>query len=155
MKEENIQTTVRIYDIAELSEDYQKLIAMAKTQTQKAYAPYSHFQVGAAVLLADGQVIGGNNQENIAYPSGQCAERIALFYANSQHPTTAVKAIAIAGFAKGSFLEKAISPCGACRQVLIETENRFKHDIEILLYGEKEVLVLKNASDLLPLSFSM
>jgi cytidine deaminase len=155
MKEQHIQTTVRIFDIAELSDDYQKLIAFAKEQTQKAYAPYSHFQVGAAVLLADGQVVGGNNQENIAYPSGLCAERVALFYANSQHPKTAIKAMAIAAYTNGSFIEKAISPCGACRQVLVETENRFKHNIEILLYGEKEVIVLKNASDLLPLSFSM
>lgn len=155
MKEQHIQTTVRIFTIAELSEEYQKLIAVAKDQTQKAYAPYSHFQVGAAVLLADGEIIGANNQENMAYPSGLCAERIALFYANSQHPKTAVKAIAVAAFTKGSFVEKPIYLCGACRQVLIESENRFKHDIEIVLYGEKEVLVLKNASDLLPLSFSL
>jgi len=154
MKEQNIQMAVRIYDFTELPLNYQKLIELAKEQTQSAYALHSHFQVGATVLLADGEIIGGNNQENLAYPSGLCAERVALFYANSQHPKTAVKAIAIAAFTNGTFTEDPISPCGACRQVLLETETRFKQDIEILLYGKKEVFVIKRVSDLLPLCFS-
>lgn len=155
MKEKSIQTIVRIFEFAELPSEYQKLIEHAKKQTKMAYAPYSNFQVGAAVLLSDGEIIGGNNQENIAYPSGLCAERTAIFYANSQHPHTAVKAIAIAAYTKGKFTNNPISPCGACRQVLLETENRFKQDIEILLYGEKEILLVKKAADLLPISFSM
>ncbi|MBN1463394.1 MAG: cytidine deaminase [Paludibacteraceae bacterium] len=146
---------IHIINYEKLTDSYQKLIQTAKAQTQLAYAPYSHFQVGAAVLLNDGNIIGGNNQENSAFPSGLCAERVALFYANSQYPQTPVKAIAIAAFQEGKFTSKPISPCGACRQVMIETETRFGQNIELLLYGKKEIFLLKKASDLLPLSFSL
>lgn len=154
MKEKDIQISVLILKFTELPLNYQQLIEKAKEQTIYAYAPYSKFQVGAAVLLANNEIIGGNNQENAAYPSGLCAERVALFYANSQYPQTAVKAIAIAAYTNGQFLEKPISPCGACRQVLLETENRFNQDIEILLFGTNEVFLIRKATDLLPLCFS-
>ncbi len=154
MKEIQIQTPVFVYTFDALPEQYKQLVIEAKKQTQQAYAPYSEFQVGAAVLLANGTIVGGNNQENAAYPSGICAERVAIFAANSQYPTQAVKAVAIAAYTDGSFLQKPISPCGSCRQVLLETENRFSSPIDILLYGEKEIYLIKKAALLLPLNFS-
>jgi cytidine deaminase len=154
MKEIQIQTPVFVYTFDTLPEQYKQLIVGAKKQTQQAYAPYSEFQVGAAVLLANGEIIGGNNQENAAYPSGICAERVAVFAANSQYPTQPVRAVAIAAYTNGAFLEKPISPCGSCRQVLLETENRFSTPMDILLYGETAIYLIKKASSLLPLNFS-
>lgn len=155
MKEYTYITKVREYKPEELSEEYQALIEEAKKQTQQAYVPYSKFHVGAAVLLENGKIIGGNNQENAAYPSGLCAERTAMFYANSQYPDVAVKAIAVAAFTEGEFLKDPITPCGSCRQVLLESENRFGKDIVILLYGGNSVFELDNVKQLLPLSFGM
>lgn len=154
MKEKNIQIAIRIFSFDELPVEYQRLVDKAKEQTQLAYAPYSKFSVGAAVLLEDGTITTGNNQENAAYPSGLCAERVAIFHANSLYPDKAVKALAIAAHTKGNFLQYPISPCGSCRQVLLETENRFNKNMDILLYGEKEIFLIKKASDLLPLNFS-
>lgn len=154
MKEKNIKISVRIFSFQELPANYQKLVEEAKMQTKKAYAPYSKFSVGAAVLLADNSIVGGNNQENAAYPSGLCAERVAIFSANAQHPDQKVMALAIAAFTNNNFLQTPITPCGACRQVLLETENRFSNEIEIILYGEKEIYLVKKAADLLPLNFS-
>jgi cytidine deaminase len=155
MLEKNIRISILVYQFDELPKDYQKLISEAKAQTRKAYAPYSKFCVGASVLLTNGMIFGGNNQENIAYPSGLCAERVALFHANSQQPEVAVKAIAVAAYTNNKFTDKPITPCGACRQVLLETQNRFKQNIELLLYGEEEIFVIKDAGNLMPLSFSM
>ena len=104
-------------------------------------------------MLANDEIIVGTNQENAAYPSGICAERTAMFYANSQFPHIAPTSMAIAAFHNGDFKEEAISPCGSCRQVLLETEIRFNKDIEIILYGKKEILIIKSIKDLLPLSF--
>jgi len=154
MKDKNIEIPVRIFSFQELPLSYQELIDQAKKQTQQAYAPYSKFQVGAAVLLNDGTIVGGNNQENAAYPSGLCAERVAIFSANAQYPNKKVKALAIAAFTNGSFIQTPITPCGACRQVLLETEIRFSQDLEIIMYGEKEIYLIKKASHLLPLNFS-
>ena len=123
--------------------------------TQRSYAPYSHFHVGAAVQLENDVIVTGTNQENAAYPSGLCAERTALFYANSQYPDKAVKALAIAACDEnGTPSANIISPCGACRQVILETEKRFRKPIRILLYGPKEVYVIESAASLLPLAFS-
>lgn len=155
MQERKIEILIRVFQPEELPQEYQNLVAEAKKQTQNAYAPYSQFQVGAAVLLNNGMIITGNNQENAAYPSGLCAERVALFAANSQHLNTPVKAIAIAAYTDNKFTSNPITPCGGCRQVLQEAENRFQQDIEILLYGEKEVLLIKNAASLLPLAFKL
>jgi cytidine deaminase len=118
----------------------------------RAYAPYSGFQVGAAVLLENGQTFEGNNQENVAYPVGICAERVALFSANASCPDIAVEAIAISAM-KNSELEDIISPCGACRQVLLEAENRYKKPIKIFLCGKQETVIISSAKDLLPLAF--
>lgn len=138
---------------SELNPTQQKLVEEAKSATSRSYSPYSHFSVGAAVLLDNDAIVSGSNQENIAYPSGLCAERTAMFSANSQYPDSAPVAIAIAAFNNGAFTEQPITPCGACRQVLIESEQRFHHQIEVILYGEKQILLVKNISSLLPLSF--
>jgi cytidine deaminase len=153
MKNLNIFAKIRVCNYEELNLSEKKLIDAAKVSTQRAYAPYSHFQVGAAVLLANNEIITGNNQENAAYPSGLCAERTALFYANSRFPDEAVDAIAIAAYTHGDFLDEPITPCGACRQVILEAQNRYKHPVRILLYGRKTIYVIEKISDLLPLSF--
>jgi len=153
MQQITIETKVSIYTFDELQESYKNLINKAKEQVYKAYAPYSTFHVGSAIELENGIIITGNNQENSAYPSGLCAERVAMFYANSQYPEVAVKAIAIAAFTKGDFLASPVTPCGACRQVLLETEMRYENNIKILLYGTKEIFVVENVKQLLPLCF--
>lgn len=154
MKQLDIHTTIKIYSPDELSAEEQQLVEAAKEATTRSYAPYSHFHVGAAALLANGEIISGTNQENAAYPSGICAERTTLFYANSQHPQQAVKALAIAArTSEGHWTETPISPCGACRQVMTETENRFGKPMKVLLCSAQEVFVIESAKDLLPVSF--
>jgi len=153
MKNLTLQTKVLECNYNELSDIYQQLIDTAKKNTQTAYAPYSKFHVGAAVLLENGQIIGGNNQENSASPTTLCAERVAMFYANSQYPDIAPKAIAIAAFTNGVFLENPITPCGSCRQVLLETELRYEKPIEIILFGTEKIYVISNVKQLLPLCF--
>lgn len=153
MIQKKIEAEICILQFEELSTSQRTLIEQAKMQVKNAYAPYSKFQVGAAVELANGKIFGGNNQENAAYPSGLCAERVALFYANAQYPTIAVNTIAIAAYTNGAFLEDPISPCGACRQVLLESEVRFEQSIDLLLYGTKQIYLLKNVKQLLPLAF--
>lgn len=153
MQQKIIETTVGIFNFDELNSEYQQLIKTAKEQVYKAYAPYSGFQVGASVLLENGEMLGGSNQENSAYPSGLCAERVVLFYANAQYPDIAVRALAIAAFTHGEFLKNPVTPCGSCRQVLLETETRFENNITILLYGTQQVYVLENVKQLLPLCF--
>lgn len=151
VKHLNIPVEVCTYD--ELSADERTLIDAAKAATDSAYAPYSHFHVGAAILLDNGETITGTNQENAAYPSGLCAERTAMFYANSRYPDTKPRIMAIASYTEGRFTPFSITPCGSCRQVLIETESRFKCDIPILLYGRDAIYRLRSAKDLLPLAF--
>lgn len=154
MKQLDIHTTIKVYSPDELSAEEQQLVEAAKEATTRSYAPYSHFHVGAAALLANGEIISGTNQENAAYPSGICAERTTLFYANSQHPQQAVKALAIAArTSEGHWTETPISPCGACRQVMTETENRYEKPMKVLLCSAQEVFVIESAKDLLPVSF--
>lgn len=153
MKSFDIVTKIRIYSISECSDQKKLLIEEAKKATLTAYAPYSNFHVGAAVLLEDGTIVTGSNQENAAYPSGLCAERTAIFYANAHYPTLAVKAIAIAAYNKGEFTKDICSPCGSCRQVLVEVENRYNSPIEIIMYGEDHIYEVSSIRDLLPLSF--
>ena len=121
MKELKIEIHIRSYAYEELSEEERRLVDAAKEATARSYAPYSRFHVGAAALLANGIIVSGSNQENAAYPSGTCAERTTLFYANSQYPDQPVKALAIAARNASGFLDSPIPPCGACRQVLLET----------------------------------
>lgn len=146
-----IDIEVRRYD--ELAEEDRQLIDTACEATKRSYAPYSHFSVGAAALLENGTVVTGTNQENAAYPSGLCAERTTLFYANSQYPDQAVKTLAIAARTENDFLDTPIPPCGACRQVLLETEKRYGKPMRILLYSKSDIYILKGVGGLLPLSF--
>lgn len=153
MIQRKIETELTVYQYNELSAEQQSLIEKAKNQIPKAYVPYSGFHVGAAVLLANNEVIAASNQENAAYPSGLCAERVAMFYANAQYPEVPVKCIAIAAYTNGEFLKLPVTPCGACRQVLLETEVRFDTEMEILLFGTDEIYSLKSVKKLLPLCF--
>ena len=121
---------------------------------EKAYAPYSKFKVGAALLLEDGQIIQGNNQENIAYPSGLCAERVALFHAGAQFPGIVVDLICIV--AKGDLMpiSQLLSPCGACRQVMLESENRQNKPIRIILVNQDNItMCIDSVQNLLPFGF--
>lgn len=132
-----------------------ELLVAAKKMVKTAYAPYSEFHVGAAVLLENGEIIAGNNQENAAYPSGLCAERVALFYAGSQYPTIAIKTIAISVKSKNVIISEPLSPCGGCRQVIAEYENKFKKPIRIIMSGEKgQIYIANSIESLLPLMFS-
>lgn len=153
MKDIEITSKITILEYSELSENDQELIERAKKAAKSSYAPYSKFHVGAAVRLADNSIISGNNQENAAYPSGLCAERTTLFYANASHPDTAVTELAIAAYTNGKYLSSPVTPCGACRQVILETEQRFKHSIRILLYGTEKIYEIKGIKNLLPLQF--
>lgn len=153
MKNLTITAIINEYSYPELTPADQSLIDAAKEATQRSYAPYSRFSVGAAALLANGVVVTGTNQENAAYPSGLCAERTTLFYANSQHPDEAVLTLAIAARTEKDFIDMPIPPCGACRQVILETEKRYKQPIRILLYGKKCIYEIHSIADLLPLSF--
>jgi len=153
MDQKIIETKVNIYRFTELEPEIQVLINKAKEQVNNAYAPYSNFFVGAAVLLENGALFVGNNQENAAYPSGLCAERVALFYANGQFPDVPVKAIAIAAYTADEYLAYPITPCGSCRQVILEAETRFEKPIDIYMYGTECIYHIENASQLLPLRF--
>ena len=133
--------------------EFDKLIQQAKSMTQNSDAPYSKFSVGAAVLLSDGTVITGANQENAAYGECVCAERVALLYAMANHPDAKPVAIAIAAKTNGSFTSECIKPCGSCRQVMLEAEHRYGSDIKIIMYGDKEIYIAESVKDLMPLSF--
>lgn len=154
MKKVDITLTTYTYDSSEeLSKEEQNLINQSKEAVKNAYAPYSKFNVGAAVLLSNGEIIKGTNQENAAYPSGLCAERVAIFYANSKYPDVPVKAIAVSAYTNDEFIENPIPPCGSCRQVIVETETRFKTPIKIYLVSKKRITVINDAKTLLPLNF--
>jgi cytidine deaminase len=137
----------------ELHLDEQELIQSAKKAAKDAYAPYSNFKVGASVVLQNGEIISGNNQENAAYPSGLCAERVAVFYANSKYPNVAITKIAICAENENGMLKNPISPCGSCRQVLLETEIRFGLPIKLILFGTEKIITINTISQLLPLHF--
>lgn len=138
----------------ELSQEDQQLVEKAYSISEKAYAPYSKFHVGAAVLLENNEIVLGSNQENIAFPSGLCAERVALFYAGANFPQQIVKKIVIV--AKGDLvpMDKILSPCGGCRQVMLETEVRQKTPYEVILVSQNGQTIIFNAAiDLLPFAF--
>lgn len=155
MQELTLNTTIKAMQKEELSEPEQLLIEAAIEATKRSYSPYSHFSVGAALLLENGKTVIGCNQENAAFPAGLCAERTAIFAAGAQYPDVPVTMLAIAARnSKGELTDEPISPCGTCRQVMIETETRFKHPIRILLYGKKCIYVLEGIKQLMPLSFT-
>ncbi len=153
MKNLNIQAVIKVFQYHELNAEDKSLIDQAKEATKRSYSPYSKFSVGAAALLSDGTIVTGNNQENAAYPSGLCAERTTLFYANSRYPEQAVNKLAVAARTEKDFIDNPIPPCGACRQVVLEVEKRYNQPIQILLYGKKEIYIIEGIRDLLPLSF--
>ncbi len=156
MKRCDLTITLTEYESAEeLNETDKRLYEAAGEAAGSAYAPYSRFYVGAAVLLENDLVVTGNNQENIAYPSGLCAERIAIFTAASNYPDVPVKAIAIAAHPQNPGSATALTPCGACRQVLAEYEMRHRHPIRVIMMAEKgKILVSDNIGNLLPYSFN-
>lgn len=152
MKQLKIETTVGIYPYAELDKSRRLLYQAAQEAAQKAYAPYSHFQVGAALLLDNQTLIQGNNQENASYPAGCCAERTALFYAGANFPTNRVECIGIVAFNPNGQVEQ-ISPCGICRQALLEAEQRQGSPIAVWLFGQTEAYCFPSAVSLLPFCF--
>lgn len=154
MRQMQIATTVAVYSYDELDDVSRNLYHTAQTAAQKAYAPYSHFQVGAALLLDNGELISGSNQENASYPAGCCAERTALFYAGAHYPDNAVSRLAIVAFNPQGQVEQ-ISPCGICRQVLLETEQRQGTPISVWLFGSEAVYCFPSAASLLPMGFEM
>lgn len=131
---------------------YKDLCIKAIETVQKAYSIYSHFSVGAAVLMDNGEIVIGSNQENVAYPSGMCAERTAIYYAGTIYAGIDIKAIAIAAFNKGEQTNDIISPCGACRQVMAEVIKRYGKDFDVIMIGKERTVQIK-ASGLLPFSF--
>lgn len=155
MKTLEITAKIQVCCYEELQTAEKNLIIQAKEAVKRAYAPYSNFRVGAAVLLENGEIITSNNQENEAYPSGICAERAVLFYACSLRPDVKIKALAVAAFTDGQYTAAPVSPCGGCRQVMLETEKRFNAPLRLLLSGEKEVYIIERSSELLPYSFRL
>lgn len=152
----SIVTEFEVYNsAADLSKKEAELLSEAQKMVKSAYAPYSEFHVGAAVLLENGKIVTGNNQENAAYPSGLCAERVAIFYAGAQYPNVAIKAIAISVKSKNVVIKEPLSPCGGCRQVIAEYENKFEKPIRIIMSGEKgQIYIAKSIESLLPLMFT-
>lgn len=131
----------------------QKLIAEALDAQKGSYSPFSHFQVGAALLLADGTIVKGANQENVAYPSGLCAERTAMFAAGANYPDTPMVTLAIAGSDHGVLCESPASPCGSCRQVMAQYQRKFGRPIQIILVGSKRIRKFQKVDDILPFIF--
>lgn len=153
MKKYQITTEITECAKSELSDDDLRLVQSAENFLTHAYAPYSRFSVAAAARLSDGTIINGTNQENAASPSGQCAERTAIFYANSAYPDQKITAIAITAHYQGQTVKNPITPCGACRQALLETEKRYKTPIRTILAGRDKCLIIQSISDILPLNF--
>jgi len=156
MTKKEIQFTYDEYDsIDDLDKNSAALLEKARHITSTAYAPYSNFQVGAVALLANGEIINGSNQENASYPVGICAERVLLSALSSLYPNTAIDTLAISYNNLNGESNRPVSPCGLCRQSLLEYESRLKHPIRIILSGmEGKVQVIANASSLLPMSFN-
>lgn len=153
MEIKTISTKIQIYKIDECDKDKKMLIEKAREACSSAYVPYSHYHVGAAVLLSNGVIVTGSNQENASYPAGSCGERTALFYAGAQYPNETVKTIVIAAFNKGDFAKDVCTPCGICRQVMNEYENKAGHAVNVIMCGRDEIWEVASVKDLLPLSF--
>ena len=152
--EQRLTINYQEYDSPEqMSPEDQALVAAAFEAKKGSYSPYSHFQVGAALRLEDGTVIKGANQENAAYPSGLCAERVVLFYAGANYPDVAADTLAIAGSDKGVLCESPASPCGACRQVMAETQKRHGRPLKTIWVGSKRIRKFYSVDDILPFIF--
>lgn len=153
MEQIDINISIQSYQLDELSPQDQELVQAAIKATNNAYANYSRFYVGAALRLENGKMVIGANQENAAFPSGLCAERTAVFAAQANYPDSPIETLAIAGRNEKGVLPDPITPCGACRQVILEIEDRYKKPIKILLYGTQKIYCVRSVKDLLPLSF--
>ncbi len=155
MKNLEVIVPIKVVGFDDLSIDDQNLVALARDATYRSYSPYSHFRVGAAIRLSNGEIVTGSNQENVAYPSGTCAERTAAFYAHSQYPDAQFDTIAIAARGTdGHPVEQPVAPCGACRQVLLEYEKLAGTDVRVILAGREELYILPSVRSLLPLAFT-
>ena len=154
MTSKEIKIAYKEYEALEELEPKDRELAQAAIDaTAQAYAPYSKFNVGAAVLFQDGEIIKGANQENAAYPSGLCAERTALFYASASRPDKAMTAISIAASQNGELLETPVTPCGACRQVMAQYQLKSGLPMMVLLIGAHSILKFEKIDDLLPFIF--
>jgi cytidine deaminase len=156
MDQQKYSFDFEVYEsIDQLTPGDAQLLRDAQNATKIAYAPYSNFLVGAMALLANGKTIAGSNQENASYPVGLCAERVLLSAVSSVYPGVAIDTIAISYHNDNGKSDRPISPCGVCRQTLVEFENRFDHPIRLILGGEKgKVFIIPKASMLLPFGFS-
>lgn len=155
IKTSNISFTYKEFDNPEeVNPADRELLLSAREAASNAYAPYSHFRVGAAVRLASGIIVLGTNVENAAFPSGICAERSALSNASSNHPEDKPVAMAIAAVTENGLTEDTVSPCGNCRQVIAEEEFRNGNNIRIILSSKKKIRVIEKGGDLLPLQFN-
>lgn len=153
MKQKEWKMTCHAAAWDDLSAEEQALVEQARRASEKAYSPYSDFQVGCALQLEDGTVLTGSNQENSSYPCGLCAERTVLNYAHANHPDTAPHTLAIAAQTNGGFTHNPLPPCGICRQTMVELERKFGKSLRLILYGQKESLLIDSASQLMPLQF--
>lgn len=153
MKEIGLHIKIHFYEMEELPKEERELVESAIAATDHAYAKYSNFRVGAAIRLSDGSVMIGANQENAAFPSGLCAERTAIFAAQAQYPEKAIRMLAVAARNENGLLKEPVTPCGSCRQVMLEVEDRYQQPMKVLLYGTDGVYVIDSAKDMVPLSF--
>ncbi|MGI6223343.1 MAG: cytidine deaminase [Prevotella sp.] len=153
MKDKKLEIEYQELSFDELSPKEQQLVNQAIKATDNSYSPYSHFHVGAALRLADDSIQTGANQENAAFPSGLCAERTAIFAAQAQHPDQRPVQLAIAARNDNGMLPQPVTPCGACRQVMLQMEQRYGQPLSVLLYGKERILRFKTASNLIPFSF--
>lgn len=156
MQKFNLMITLEKYDNeTELTLIEQKLLSEARKATYKSYAPYSKFHVGVAVLLDNDQIITANNQENAAFPSGSCAEQSAIFWIGANYPDRTIKSIAVIARPGSGDVFKGVPPCGACRQAMLEYENRQSESIRfIMLDADNQILITDSIGDLLPLKFN-
>ena len=155
MEHMDLNIKYSVATINDLSEADRALVEQARLATHRSYAPYSKFSVGAAIQLDNGEIITGANQENVAYPSGTCAERTACYYAHALYPDANFSAIAIAARGTdGNEVTLPIAPCGACRQALLEYETLTGKDVRVILTGSEKVIILPSVKSLLPFAFS-
>ena len=155
MKKERFICPYTIYDrLEELDPHDAELMRLAHEATQNSYAPYSKFNVGAAVRLANGVIVLGNNVENAAYPSGLCAERVAMFAAMAQYPGVPFEALAVTAWSATIAIDEPVAPCGACRQVMVEVEQFSKRPLRVLCQGDTgSVMVFDGVESLMPFIF--
>ena len=156
MQKLNLTISLEKYDNEnQLTPIEQNLLSQARQATYKSYAPYSKFHVGAAVLLDDDQIITANNQENAAFPSGSCAEQSAIFWIGANYPERKIKSIAVIARPGSGDIFRGVPPCGACRQAMLEYENRQGEHIRLMMLGaDNQILIADSIGDLLPLKFN-